>query len=185
MSLPFDHTNPWKTLTSNVVYDNKWIQVRHEEVLNPSGGPGIYGVVHYKNKAIGVIPIDDEGYTYLVGQYRYPLEEYSWEIPEGGGPMNEDPLEGAKRELLEETGLVAAKWTKIARVHLSNSVGDEEGFLYIAEDLTQAQQQPEDTEQLHVARIPLQEAIEMVMRSEITDSLSVMGLLKVARLRGI
>ena len=99
--------------------------------------------------------------------------------------MNEDPLEGAKRELLEETGLVAAKWTKIARVHLSNSVGDEEGFLYVAEGLTQVQAQPEDTEQLHVRRILLTEAIEMVMRSEITDSLSVMGLLKVARLRGI
>jgi ADP-ribose pyrophosphatase len=185
MSLPNETENPWQTLNSQVVYDNKWIQVRHEEVINPSGGEGIYGVVHYKNKAIGVIPIDDEGYTYLVGQYRYPLNEYSWEIPEGGGLMHEDPIEGAKRELLEETGLVAAQWTKIARVHLSNSVGDEEGFLYIAEELMQVQAQPEETEQLHVRKILLTEAIEMVMRSEITDSLSVMGLLKVARLRGI
>jgi ADP-ribose pyrophosphatase len=185
MSLPNETENPWQTLKSQVVYDNKWIQVRHEDVINPSGGAGIYGVVHYKNKAIGVIPIDDEGYTYLVGQYRYPLNEYSWEIPEGGGPMDEDPIEGAKRELLEETGLIASQWTKIARVHLSNSVGDEEGFLYVAEGLTQAQAEPEDTEQLHVRKIRLTDAIEMVMRSEITDSLSVMGLLKIARLRGI
>jgi len=183
MTLPKDNTSPWQTLKSEVVYDNKWIQVRHEDVLNPSGGTGIYGVVHYKNKAIGVIPIDEEGYTYLVGQYRYPLNEYSWEIPEGGGPLGDDPLEGAKRELLEETGLIAEKWTQIARVHLSNSVGDEEGFLYVAEVLTQAQAEPEDTEQLHVRKVLLSDAIKMVMRSEITDSLSVMGLLKVARLR--
>jgi ADP-ribose pyrophosphatase len=126
-----------------------------------------------------------KGYTYLVGQYRYPLNEYSWEIPEGGGPMNEDPIEGAKRELLEETGLIASQWTKIARVHLSNSVGDEEGFLYVAEGLTQAQAEPEDTEQLHVRKIRLNDAIEMVMRSEITDSLSVMGLLKSSPFAGI
>ncbi|MFN8346431.1 MAG: NUDIX hydrolase [Spirosomataceae bacterium] len=185
MPLLNENENPWTTLKSQVVYDNKWIQVRHEDVITPGGGPGIYGVVHYKNKAIGVIPVDAEGFTYLVGQYRYPLNEYSWEIPEGGGPMDEDPIEGAKRELLEETGLIASEWTKIARVHLSNSVGDEEGFLYVAEGLTQAQAQPEDTEQLHVRKVLLTEAIEMVMRSEITDSLSVMGLLKVARLRGL
>lgn len=177
--------NPWQTLQSEVVYDNKWIQVRHEDVLNPSGGKGIYGVVHYKNKAIGVIPIDNEGYIYLVGQYRYPLNEYSWELPEGGGPMDEDPLEAAKRELLEETGLIANKWTKISRVHLSNSVGDEEGFLYVAEDLTQAEWQPEETEELHVHKVLLSDAVEMVMNSEITDSLSMIGILQVARLKNL
>jgi ADP-ribose pyrophosphatase len=179
------HHNPWQTLTSEVKYDNSWIQVRHEEVLNPAGNPGIYGLVHFKNRAIGVIPIDDEGNTYLVGQYRYPLKEYSWEIPEGGGPMNEASLVAAQRELLEETGLMADKWTEIGKVHLSNSVCDEHGFLYIAENLTQAEQQPEETEQLVIRKLPLTEAIEMAMNSEITDSLSVIGLLKVARMRGL
>jgi ADP-ribose pyrophosphatase len=185
MSLPKDAHNPWQTQSSTVVYENNWIKVQHNEVINPSGGAGIYGMVHFKNKAIGIIPIDADGYTYLVGQYRYPLNEYSWEIPEGGGIIGQDPLENAQRELLEETGLIAAKWTQIARVHLSNSVSDEEGFLFLAEDLTQAQAQPEETEQLKTVKLPLSEALEMVMRSEITDSLSVMGLLKVARMKGI
>ena len=180
-----NNTNPWQTLDSKVTYENNWIEVRHENIINPSGGIGIYGLVHYKNKAIGVIPIDAEDNIYLVGQYRYPLKEYSWEIPEGGGPLNEDPLDAAKRELLEETGLIAQKWTKISRVHLSNSVNDEEGFLYIAENLIQSEQQPEETEELHVLKIKLSEAVELVMSSEITDSLSMIGILQVARLKGI
>jgi len=185
MSLPKDDHNPWQTLRTEVVYDNKWIRVQHEDVLNPNGGVGVYGSVHFKNKAIGIIPIDNEGFTYLVGQYRYPLKAYSWEIPEGGCPMDEDPLEAAKRELLEETGLIAKTWTRIARVHLSNSVSDEEGFLFVAENLTQAEAEPEDTEQIKTVKIALTEAVEMVENSEITDSLSVIGLLRVARLRGI
>ncbi|MFN4145060.1 MAG: NUDIX domain-containing protein [Runella sp.] len=184
MLLPSEQ-NPWHTQSTDIVYDNKWIQVRHNQVINPSGGAGIYGMVHFKNKAIGIVPIDDEGFTYLVGQYRYPLQEYSWEIPEGGGPLGEDPLATAQRELLEETGLIAAQWTLIARVHLSNSVSDEEGFVFMAEGLTQAQAQPEDTEQIHVRRVPLSQAIEEVLSSKITDSLSIIGLLKIARLRGL
>lgn len=177
--------NPWQTLNSAIRYENPWLSIRHEEVVTPAGTPGIYGVVSFKNKAVGVIPIDTDGYTYLVGQYRYPLNEYSWEIPEGGSPVGTDPLESARRELREETGLVAQRWTKIARIHTSNSATDEEGFLYIAEELEQGDHEPEDTEQLHVRRLPLAEAVEMVMRSEITDALSVSALLIVARLRGI
>lgn len=177
--------NPWQTLNSAIRYENPWLSIRHEEVVTPAGTPGIYGVVSFKNKAVGVIPIDTDGYTYLVGQYRYPLNEYSWEIPEGGSPVGTDPLESARRELQEETGLVAQRWTKIARIHTSNSATDEEGFLYIAEELEQGDHEPEDTEQLHVRRLPLAEAVEMVMRSEITDALSVSALLIVARLRGI
>ncbi len=177
--------NPWQTLNSAIRYENPWLSIRHEEVVTPAGTPGIYGVVSFKNKAVGVIPIDTDGYTYLVGQYRYPLNEYSWEIPEGGSPVGTDPLESARRELREETGLVAQRWTKIARIHTSNSATDEEGFLYIAEELEQGDHEPEDTEQLHVRRLPLAEAVEMVMRSEITDALSVSALLMVARLRGI
>jgi 8-oxo-dGTP pyrophosphatase MutT (NUDIX family) len=177
--------NPWQTLNSAIRYENPWLSIRHEEVVTPAGTPGIYGVVSFKNKAVGVIPIDADGYTYLVGQYRYPINEYSWEIPEGGSPVGTDPLESARRELREETGLLAQRWTKIARIHTSNSATDEEGFLYIAEELEQGDHEPEDTEQLHVRRLPLAEAVEMVMRSEITDALSVSALLMVARLRGI
>ena len=177
--------NPWKTLNSAVKYENSWLAIRHEEVVTPAGTPGIYGVVSFKNKAVGVVPIDEAGNTYLVGQYRYPLEEYSWEIPEGGSPIGTDPLESAKRELKEETGLEASRWTKVARIHTSNSATDEEGFLYIAEGLTQGDHEPEDTEDLRIWKLPLAEAVDMVMASRITDALSVSALLIVARLRGI
>jgi ADP-ribose pyrophosphatase len=105
--------NPWTILSEREVYDNNWISVNEYDVLNPAGGKGIYGKVHFKNTAIGVIPLDDDLNTYLVGQYRFPLNRYSWEIPEGGGPLNSDTLTSAKRELKEETGLVAEAWTKL------------------------------------------------------------------------
>jgi 8-oxo-dGTP pyrophosphatase MutT (NUDIX family) len=177
--------NNWKTLSSETVYENAWLELSHRDVINPSGNKGIYGLVKFKNQAIGVIPIDEEGNIYLVGQYRYAIDEYSWEIPEGGGLLGTDPLEAAKRELKEETGLVAAKWTKLARIHTSNSATNEEGFLYIAEELTQMDAEPEDTEDLQVKKIPLIEAVDMVMRSEITDSLSVCAILMTARQKGI
>ena len=177
--------NPWQTLSSAVSYENPWLSIRHEEVLTPAGTPGIYGVVSFKNKAVGVIPLDDAGNTWLVGQHRYPLDEYSWEIPEGGCPLGTDPLESAKRELKEETGLEADRWTKIARIHTSNSATDEEGFLYVAEGLTEGDHEPEDTEDLRIWKLPLAEAVDMVMSSRITDALSVSGLLMVARLRGV
>ncbi|TAH27700.1 MAG: NUDIX hydrolase [Cytophagales bacterium] len=180
-----DTTNPWKTLSSKPIYENPWIAVREEQVINPSGGNGIYGVVAFKNKAIGVVPIDKEMNTYLVGQYRYTLNEYTWEIPEGGCPVKTDPLDSAKRELKEETGFTAKKWTKLSRIHTSNSVTDEEGFLYLAEDLEAGESMPEETEQLMVKKIPLKEAIDMVMRSEITDSMSSTALLMVGRILGI
>ncbi|OJV13024.1 MAG: DNA mismatch repair protein MutT [Dyadobacter sp. 50-39] len=177
--------NNWKTLSSETVYENAWLELSHRDVINPSGNKGIYGLVKFKNQAIGVIPVDSDDNIYLVGQYRYAIDEYSWEIPEGGGTLGADPLDAAKRELKEETGLLAGKWTKIARIHTSNSATNEEGFLFIAEELTQDQAEPEDTEDLQVWKLPLKEAVEMVMRSEITDSLSVAGILMTARLKGI
>lgn len=171
--------NPWKTLSIKQVYDNPWIEVTHREVINPSGGPGIYGMVHFKNVAIGIVPIDEEGYTWLVGQYRYPLECYSWEIPEGGGPAGRPVIESAQIELLEETGIRARRWTPLLEMHVSNSVSDEYAIVYLAQELEFGAAQPEETELLQVRRLHLSEAVEMAMRGEITDSLSLAALLKV------
>jgi 8-oxo-dGTP pyrophosphatase MutT (NUDIX family) len=178
--------NPWQTLSGELKYENKWIAVTEYQVINPAGGKGIYGKVHFKNKAIGIIPVDSELNTWLVGQYRYTLNEWSWEIPEGGGPMEESALESAERELREETGLTANRWTQILRLHTSNSVTDEEGFVFMAEGLTQGERSLEETEaDMKVWKLPVKEAVQMVIDGKITDSMSVMGLLMVARLKGI
>ncbi len=174
--------NPWQKLSTQRIYDNPWIRVEEDQVINPSGGGGIYGKVHFKNKAIGIIPIDEHQNTWLVGQYRYVLDEYSWEIPMGGGPLGQDVLASAQRELKEETGLTAERWTKILRIHTSNSVTDEEGFVFLAEDLTQGKTEFEETEDLAIKKLPFAEALEMVMNGKITDSLSLAGILKAARL---
>ncbi|GIV36714.1 MAG: hypothetical protein KatS3mg032_1093 [Cyclobacteriaceae bacterium] len=176
----------WKTLTSRTVYSNKWIELTEHEVINPSGTKGLYGKVHFKNKAIGIVPLDSRGNTWLVGQYRYTLQAWSWEIPEGGGPLTEEPLEAARRELQEETGLRAGKWSELLRLHTSNSVTDEEAIIFLAEELEEGNNNPEDTEaDLLVKKIPLTEAIDMVMRGEITDSMSVAALLKIAHLKNM
>lgn len=171
--------NPWTIIDSKEIYDNPWINLIHYNVINPSGGKGIYGQVHFKNLAIGIVPLDDELNTYLVGQYRFTLNKYSWEIPEGGGPFNEDPLDAAKRELAEETGLHAEHWSVIQHFHLSNSVTDEFGYIYLARGLSQHTAMPEETEDLAVKKVSLQQALQMVDNNEITDSMSVAGLLKV------
>ncbi len=177
--------NPWKTIKTSTVYDNKWIRVEHNEVLTPAGTEGIYGVVRYKNLAIGIVPIDNEGYTWLVGQFRYPQEKYSWEIPEGGGPIGIDPLDSAKRELLEECGLTATTWKELMRMDLSNSVTDELAIIYTAKDLMSGEAMPEETEELRLWRLPLVEAVAMALRGEITDSMSVAALLRVALVEDI
>ncbi len=174
--MPID--NPWTILSSVKIYENPWIKLTEHAVLNPNGGEGIYGEVHFKNYAIGIIPIDEFGNTWLVGQYRFPLKDYSWEIPEGGGDLTIDPLLSAQRELLEETGLVAKKWTEIQRVHLSNSVSDELGIIYLAQDLQQFCAQPEETEQLSTLQLPFEEAYQKVLNGEITDSMSIIAILK-------
>ncbi len=167
--------NPWEKVSTRVVYDNPWIRVREDEVVRPDGQPGIYGVVHFKNVAVGVLAVED-GMLYLVGQCRYPLERYSWEIPEGGCPEGGDPLEAARRELAEETGLRARLWTKLGEAHLSNSVSDELAVWFLAEGLEQGEQRPEGTERLQVRRVSLEEALRMVGAGEITDALSVMAI---------
>ncbi len=145
-------------------------------MINPSGGNGIYGKVHYKHIAVGVIPLDTNWNTWLVGQYRFPLDQYSWEIPEGGGRFDEDPVEAAKRELLEETGLVAKEWTKICMMHLSNSVSDEQAIIYLARNLEQQKAEPEETEQLVIKKLHFDEVVTMLKAGKITDSMSVMAI---------
>jgi len=176
--------NPWKTISQKTAYENAWIRVEHHDVLNPAGNPGIYGKVHYKNTAISIVALDKEGFTYLVGQYRYTLHAYSWEVPEGGCSIEsgESTLEAAKRELLEETGLMASEWTELGEVYLSNSVSDEKAVMYLAQNLSQHQACPEETEQLKIRKLPLKEAIEMTQNGQITDALSVLTLLKVPTL---
>lgn len=175
--------NPWKRQTRRVVYDNPWITVYHDDVLRPDGNPGIYGQVHFKNRAIGVVALDVADRVLLVGQFRYTLDIYSWEIPEGGAPFEEEPIEGAKRELLEETGFTAVRWREIVRAHLSNSVSDEEAIIYLAEDLQPGTASPEPTEELRIQWLPFATALQMTFDGRITDSMSVMGLQRTALLR--
>jgi 8-oxo-dGTP pyrophosphatase MutT (NUDIX family) len=170
----------WQTKTSSVVYENPWIKVSHDEVVTPTGTDGIYGVVHFKNIAIGVVPIDNEGNIWLVKQSRYTLNQYTWEIPEGGCPQGESPLAAAKRELEEEVGLQANDWQQLMTMHLSNSVTDELCEVFVARGLFAGQQQLEATEDIEVKKLPLQEAIDMVKRGEITDGISVAALLRIA-----
>jgi len=178
--------NPWTTLSGEVKYDNPWITVTEFQVINPSGGRGIYGKVHFKNQAIGIVALDKDLNTWLVGQYRYTLNQWHWEIPEGGGPLGNDALQSAQRELQEETGLIARKWTNIIHLHTSNSVTDEEGYIFLAEDLEEGASSLEETEaDLKVWKLPFKDALNMVLDGKITDSMSVMGILKVARMIGI
>ena len=175
--------NPWQTLAVREVYDNPWIRVTAEDIIKPSGAPGIYGKVSFKNIACGIIPLAANGDTWLVGQYRYTLDLYSWEIPMGGVPRDADLLTGARRELKEETGLQAARWELLLESHISNSVTDEVGFVYLAEELKQGDPEFDDTEELQIRRLPFREALRMAMNGDITDVLSLAGLLKLATLR--
>lgn len=171
----------WRQLDQQLVYENPWISVTHENVLTPAGTAGIYGVVHFKSRAVGVVPLDNEGYVWLVKQFRYPLNQYSIEIPEGGSPLADDMLATAQRELREETGLTASQWTHLLDLHTSNSVTDESGAIYLARGLVKGEMDLESTEDIEVLRVPLAEAIDWVFVGKITDSLSIMGLLAAER----
>lgn len=173
-----ESNNPWTIIDKSTVYDNNWISLIHHNVLNPSGNKGIYGKVHFKNKAIGVIAVDEERNTYLVGQYRFTIDQYSWEIPEGGCPFDEDSLDAAKRELLEETGLVATNWLKLGDAFLSNSVSDEYAEYYLATGLSQYEASPEDTEQLMVKKLPLNEVFIMAKEGKLKDALTLLPLMQ-------
>ncbi len=171
--------NPWKILSAQKIYDNPWIHVTEFDIINPGGGKGIYGKVHFKNLAVGIVAMDAENQIYLVGQYRFTIDQYSWEIPEGGSKHSDNPLEGAKRELLEETGLDASNWQELMQMHLSNSVSDELAIIYLATGLQQKEAEPEETEQLVIKKIPFEAAYREVIAGRITDSITVAAILKV------
>ena len=167
---------PGQRRTRRVAYENDWITVWHDAVDRPDGSPGIYGVVHFANLAVGVVVLDADDRVLLVGQHRYSLDAYSWEIPEGGVPAGESAIDGARRELREETGVEADEWRELRRLHLSNSVSDEAGVVFAARARHHGTATPEATEDLAVRWIPFDGALAMVRQGEITDALSIIGL---------
>ncbi|MDX9751181.1 MAG: NUDIX hydrolase [Flavobacteriales bacterium] len=174
-----EKNGPWTTLSKEERYATPWIAVAHHEVIDPAGRPGIYGVVHFRNIAVGIVPLDAHGHTWIVGQHRYPIGRYSWEIPEGGAPRDAPPLESARRELKEETGITAGRWTEILRMDLSNSASDEEAIVYVAQDLAFGEAEPESTEDLTVRKLPFDELHDMVLRGEVRDGITIAAVLKV------
>jgi 8-oxo-dGTP pyrophosphatase MutT (NUDIX family) len=173
-----EKNNPWKTLSQREVYDSPWIKVTEHQVINPANREGIYSVVNFKNVAVGIIPLSDDHHTWLVGQYRYPIQQYTWEIPEGGAPPSKPLLESAKRELREETGITAQQWEKVQEMYLSNSATDERAVIYLAQNLTFHTPEPEETEELALQKVSLEEALEMVEQGVINDAISVAAFLK-------
>jgi 8-oxo-dGTP pyrophosphatase MutT (NUDIX family) len=175
-----DRNRPWKTLSARVVYDNPWIRVEEHEVINPSGGRNQYGKVCFKNRAVAIVALDTRDNLYLVGQHRYPLAEYSWELPMGGAPPHESPRAAAERELREETGLTAARWSELMILHTSNSITDESAIVYVAEDLAAGEQALEETEDLTVKALPFEEAYRWALAGRITDAISLAAIFRLA-----
>jgi ADP-ribose pyrophosphatase len=179
-TLPVDSAdNPWTVHQKTVCYENRWMRVTEHEVTNPGGKPGIYGTVHFKNFGIGVLPIDDEGYVTLIGQYRFPVGRFSWEMPEGGGPCDGDPQEAAARELREEAGLLAEHWLEVLRMETSNGITDEQAICFVAWSLHPTEAEPEDDERLTVARLPFAEVLSLVLRGRLSDAMTVATVMKV------
>jgi 8-oxo-dGTP pyrophosphatase MutT (NUDIX family) len=176
-------SGPWTRRSRRIAYENAWITVWHDEVDRPDGAPGVYGVVHFVNMAAGVLALDEADRVLLVGQHRYTLDDYSWELPEGGVPAGETALDGARRELREETGVEASEWRELARAHLSNSVSDELALLFVATGLTEGDANPDGTEELERRWVPFDEALAMTLDGRITDAMTIIAIERFALLR--
>ena len=174
---------PWIRRSRRTAYENAWITIWHDEVTRPDGAPGVYGVVHFANLAAGVLVLDESDRVLLVGQHRYALDDWSWEIPEGGVPAGETALEGARRELLEETGVEAREWRELARLHLSNSVSDELAVLFLATGLAHGIAAPDGTEALEIRWLPFEEALSMTLDGRISDAMTVVAIERLALTR--
>lgn len=166
---------PWRRRSRVTAYANPWIEVFHDEVDRPDGSQGIYGVVHFTTAAVGVVAVDDDGRLLLVGQHRYPLDEYSWEIPEGGADQHEPLVDGARRELREETGFEAAAWRQLCRMTVSNSVTDQRGAIFLATGLVPGPATPDATEDLAVRWATLAEVQAEIAAGEIHDLMTIAG----------
>ena len=174
-------SNPWRRVSRRVAYENPWVELRHDDVIRPDGEPGIYGVVHFRHRAVGVVPLDlATDRVLLVGQWRYSMDRYSWEIPEGGGRFDEEPEEAARRELAEETGYTGGTWRELCRAELSNSVTDEVAVAFVATDLVAGDAFPEATEELRMRWVPFDEVMAMIERGEILDALTIMPMQRLA-----
>ena len=169
---------PWAASRERLIYDNPWVTLREHQAVAPTGRSALYGVVGFKNYAIGVLPLHEDGSVTLVGQHRFPLRGYSWEIPEGGGPLDVDPLESARRELREETGLIAESWREVLRYELSNSVTDERGFGYIATGLSQTETDPDETEVIQITRQPFRDVLDAALSGMMPDMITLAMLLR-------
>lgn len=182
---PDPRLNPWQTLSTRLEFENPWFRVTTHDTVAPDGHRPTYGKIHFKNQAVAIIPLDADHHTWLVGQWRYTLGEYSWEVPMGGSPLGVDPLESARRELKEETGLTAGRFEQILTLHTSNSITDEAGVVFVAEDLVAGHPEFDETEVLDIVRLPVRDAIAMALDGRITDAISVAGLLALARRRNL
>ena len=163
-----------------MAYENPWVEILHDDVVRPDGQPGIYGVVHFRHLAIGVVPVDADDRVLLVGQYRYTLDHYSWEIPEGGGDLDEEPEAAARRELVEETGYSGGHWRELCRAELSNSLTDEVTILFVASGLEPGPSSPEGTEQLQLRWVPFVEVMAMIRRGKIADAMTILAMQQLA-----
>lgn len=176
--------NPWITNSSRVVYQNTWISVREDQVIRPDGNPGIYGVVEIR-PSVGVLAMNDREEVVLVGQWRYAMNRYSWEIPRGGShPGETDMLAVAQRELMEEAGVVASDWEPLGKVDICNGVANDVQSLFFARGLSATNRQLDPEEEIALEWRPFETVLSMAMDGRITEVCSIAAILKVALLRG-